>query len=173
MVVIVIIGITMTLGVQFMPWLLAESQLTSTGRELASFVTDMRDDAVVYGQTVRIEYQLGDRDGDAQYYRALRESDPGREDDLEEDEGYLTLRDWVRLPYEVRLEAIVLGPNDEILQGFFSVLAQPDGSITPHGLRLYNAELDAWGTVRVNGLLGEAKFKIGDYVPGVISAEAF
>ena len=54
MVVIVIIGITMTLGVQFMPWLLAESQLTSTGRELASFVTDMRE------ATVKGDYRFGD-----------------------------------------------------------------------------------------------------------------
>jgi len=174
LVVVMILGILLMLGIEFMPWLLSENTLTSTGREMASFIEEVRDEAVLSGRTVVVEYELGDSKGSAQLYRATYLSgDPSRDEDEEEEHGLNIVRDWTPIPERVRIEALLLGPDEEVTDGYYSFQMFPDGSTVSHGILLYAPELDVRGTVRVQGLMGEARFEMGRFSPDIVRDESF
>lgn len=173
LVVILITGLMLSLGLEIMPWLISESQLTSTGRMLASFIEDARDEAIISGRTVLVEYDLGDVEGDPQHYRSIFVPQPGREDKKEEEEFLLVVQNWQDIPEDVRIDAIVLSEDEEVRDGYYSFFVYPDGSLNTHGVLLYSSELDVYGTVRVHGTFGEARFDLGEFVPEVVTEDSF
>jgi hypothetical protein len=164
LVVVGILSVMLMVGTLSMEWLLPDTRISAAARQLASMIEDARDDAIVNGRVVRIEYWLGDSPRSEQRFRTIRDALPGQEDDFEELEFDLTLKD-LRLPDGVRVQDLVFGDEEPVTEGYQAVAVYPDGTTAAHIIHLYAEEIDAWTSVLVSGLLGEADVQEGRFDP--------
>lgn len=173
LVVIAILGIMLLIGNQTMEWLLPETALSGTARNLASTIEDARSEAVLKGRPVRIEYQLGDNENDPQSYRAIFEPGPGEERAFEEIEVELDLTGWIRLPRGLRISGLYIGEEDFIGTGYFSFLIHADGSMSSHVVQIFSRELDSTVSLEVSSLLDDVHVHDGPLEPFYLREEAF
>jgi hypothetical protein len=171
--VIAILGIMLTIGAMTMRFLIPETRLEATARDLASTIEDARSQAILAGRVIRIEYELGESNTAAQRYRSIRDPEPGDENEFEEQEDYLTLVDWRNVPMGVRISGILVGEEDTILDGFYSLAAYPDGSIASHVVQVYCEEVESYFSIEVHGLLGETQLKEGQVEPIYLTEDSF
>jgi type II secretion system protein H len=173
LVVVSIMALMLTLSLMSMDSLVPDTRLTSAAREVATLIEDARDTAILEGRVVYIEYSLGEATDDLQHYRSIRQAEPGQERDAEEFEFERVVYDWQALPSGIRIAALMIDEEEEITEGFMSFEVRPDGTVTPHVVQVYCAEIDTWVSVQVNGLLGEANIKTGRVVPTFLSEDTF
>ncbi len=158
-VVVGIIGIILTVGIMSIEMLLPDTRLSATAREMASFIEDARDEAIMSGRIVRLEYDLGEREEDRQRYRSILDPEPWQEQeyDLEEIEYELMLKQWTNVLSDIRINSLLVDEEEEISEGFYSFAAYPNGTMTPHVVQLYSPELDGWYSLQISGLLGQVQ----------------
>ena len=159
---IMAIGLTVALrsGVFGSP----ESDLDGASGGLANDLDLARSEAIARARRVFFEFNLGDKAGATQGYRATLEPLPGREDSFEDDEFLLTLQEWKALPRSIRIESVATGDNDPWTSGDFALTIQPDGTMQSSLIRLYAPELApdrgsaaGWACIQITGLLGQAR----------------
>ena len=168
-----ILAVMISVSISAVQYLIPDTELTAAARELASFVEDARDEAIIEGRTVFLDYSLGEVASDPQTFRAVRAPLIGREDKAEEEEHLLILTGWRFLPEGVFFDEIVIGDEDQGKHGEFRIPIHPDGSLQGHLIYLYCPEVDAYVTVKVSGLLGTATFQIGKIENEVVTEENF
>ena len=155
LVVIAIVAVMGTMGVAVMQWLFPESALSTTAHRIASVTEAARDEAALIGRQVYIEYRLGESERDPQSFRAIRAPLPGEEEDYEDLEFDLAMTLWMEVPKEIRIVALRTG-EEEINEGYFSFVAEADGTIAGHVVVVELLEYSERWSVQVSGLLNEA-----------------
>jgi prepilin-type N-terminal cleavage/methylation domain-containing protein len=174
LVVVAIIAIMLTVGMGVMEHLLPDSRLSSAGRELASVIADARDEAIISGRRVQLQFQLGELSEDLQYFRTILDPEPGvDEDDAEEEEALRILVDWTAVGEGLEIEALLVGEEEIIDRGDYEIVIFPDGTLQGFLIHLYSHELDTYASIQVSGLLGEAEFILGKVEPETLSEESF
>lgn len=174
--VIAIVGIMLSVGITALRYMLPSSYLNTTGRRLASFIEDARDEAVISGRTVYVDWDLGDGK-QRQSFRSLFQPDP--DDEVDEDEmdfeesARLMLTDWTLLDREVRIRKLFIGDEEEVEDGQYRIEIYPDGSMQNYILQLWQPETDAIGSIQVSGLLGTATFSLDEVIPRVLTEDTF
>ncbi|MSR48159.1 MAG: hypothetical protein EXS13_14050 [Planctomycetes bacterium] len=148
--------------------------------ELAATISDARSDAIVSGRVVWFELSLGTTRDARQFFRTIREALPGREDEVEEDQYLLTVKDWQELPREVRIDAVMIGEQEPYSGELVSVPIRPDGTMPSFLVRLWAPELDpnlqrqaGWSAVQVAGLLGQPRVLNRFVEPEFLREDAF
>ncbi len=180
LIVVMILAVTMVVAVSMGEMLGPESELNSSCAEIAAAISDARSDAIVCGRIVFFEFQLGETSGAKQYFRSIREPQPGREKEAEDDEFLLTVKEWKELPRGVRIDAVMIGEKEPLTDGVISIPIRPDGTLPTFLVRLVAPELDpnnakasGWACVQVAGLLGQPRV-LNRYVePEFLREDAF
>ena len=128
-----IMALLLSISIPVMHHLLPDTRMSSTAREIASFIEDARDEAVISGRVVRLQYRLGDNENDEQVYRSIRDPEPGREDEAEEEEFLLSIQNWKPLGEGVRIESLHLGEGEEreIRRGEYEFRVYPSSEPAP------------------------------------------
>ncbi len=116
-----ILAVTMVVVVQMGDMLGPENELNASASEIAASLADARSDAIVCGRPVFFEFSLGETGNAKQYFRSIREPLPGREDEAEDDEFLLTVKEWKELPPGVRVEAVMIGEQEPWTDGVVSI----------------------------------------------------
>lgn len=180
LIVVTIIAIMVGVGIEMNEMLGPESALASVTSELAATISDARSDAIVSGRVVWFELSLGTTRDARQFFRTIREALPGREDEVEEDQYLLTVKDWQELPREVRIDAVMIGEQEPYSGELVSVPIRPDGTMPSFLVRLWAPELDpnlqrqaGWSAVQVAGLLGQPRVLNRFVEPEFLREDAF
>ena len=161
---VAVMAVMLMVGIGISRMIGPDNDLNAAASDVASSIELARSDAIVSGRRVFFEFELGDRDGDVQSYRSIREPLPGKEGDAEDEEFLLTVREWKRVPRSVRIEAVILGDDEPFTDGHVQVAIEPDGTMPSHLIRFWSPEMDplkgmasGWASVQVAGLLGQAR----------------
>jgi len=180
LIVITIVAIMIVVGVQVRDMTGPESSLNATASEISSALSDARSDAIVCGRIVWFEFSLGSTVDARQYFRSIRETLPGREDQADDDEAILTVRDWREVPREVRIESVAIGEQQPYTDDIVSVPIRPDGTMPSFLVRLVapeldpaNARQDGWACIQVAGLLGQPRVLNRFVEPEFLREDAF
>lgn len=180
LIVVTIFAVMVVVGIQMNDLLGPESALAATSADIASTIADARSDAIVCGRMVWLEFSLGETANAKQFYRSIREPVPGREDEVDEEQFLLTVKDWQELPRDVRIDAVMIGEQEPFTSDLVSIPIRPDGTMPSFLVRLWAPELDpnlqrqaGWAAVQVAGLLGQARVQNRFVEPEFLREDAF
>lgn len=180
LIVVMILAVTMVVVVSIGDMLGPESELNSAASEISASIADARSDAIVCGRLVFFEFALGETGNAKQYFRSIREPLPGREDEADDDEFLLTVKEWKELPAGVRVDAVMIGEQEPWTDGVVSIPIRPDGTMPTFLVRLVAPELDpnntkqaGWACVQVAGLLGQPRVLNRFVEPEFLREDAF
>lgn len=180
LIVISIIAVMIVVGVQVRDLTGPESELNATASAISSTLADARSAAIVCGRIVWFEFSLGETSNARQHFRSIKESLPGREEEIDDDEPDLTVRDWQDVPSGVRIESVAIGEQEPWTDGVVSVPIRPDGTMPSFLVRLYAPELDpsfakqdGWACIQVAGLLGQPRVLNRFVEPEFLREDAF
>ena len=180
LIVITIVAIMIVVGVQVREMMGPESALHSTASAISSALADARSDAIICGRVVWFEFSLGTTRDARQYFRSIRETLPGREEQFDDDEAILTVHEWREVSSEVRIESVAIGEQEPWTGEIVSIPIRPDGTMPSFLVRLVapeldpaNAKQDGWACIQVAGLLGQPRVLNRFVEPEFLREDAF
>lgn len=174
MIVIVILGLAMGMIFGGAQNLLPESRLRSAAEEIATRINDVREEAIVRGWTVTVEYDI-----DRRTYFAWAIAPPGLIDEkLIEEDGrfYFDLggvQARTELPFNVRFLDLTLGEENPVRSGIVQVTFDAFGLATGHTIHLENTETEQRMTIEVDPLTGLCRVIEGYHEAKPIPYESF